>query len=144
MRIAPALALLVTTTPAVAWEFTPVPVCTVTHETPEVSLRMTYDPRQSQAYSIALTRPEPWPEAPAFGIAYEGALPLSIGTGRHVLSDGGRTLTVSDSGFGNVLDGFEFNATATLGAEGLSIALDLSGASGPIAAFRDCTVAPTA
>jgi hypothetical protein len=85
-----------------------------------------------------IARPLPWPGSPAFGIRFEGARTLAIGTDRHRLSDDGRTLTVTDTGFGNVLDGLEFNATATATAGGVSVALDLTGAADPVRAFRAC------
>jgi hypothetical protein len=65
-----------------------------------------------------------------------GPRPLAIGTDRH--SADGATLTVRDSGFGNVLDGLEFNtnAVATSGARRVQIALDA--AAPAVQAFRAC------
>lgn len=141
--LAGALALLLAT-PLLAWEFSPTPVCTLAHETADAALTVTYDPRLPEPYAIAITRPEPWPDAPGFAIRYEGPRPFTITTGRHRLSDGGRTLTVTDRGFGNLLDGLEFNAWATALANGLTVAFPLAGAAAPVRAFRACAEAPTA
>jgi hypothetical protein len=141
MRLA--LALLVLATPLHAWEFSPLPVCTLSHAAAEASVRVTYDPAQAEPYAIAITLPAPWPEAPGFGIRYEGARPLAIGTDRHRRSADGRTLTVADTGFGNVLDGLEFNARATAVAGDRAVPFDLAGAAGPVRAFRACAEAPT-
>lgn len=141
MRLAPILALLAV--PAQAWEFTPTPVCTLTHATPEASLAVTYDPRLPEPYALTISLAAAWPDAPSFAIRYDGARPLSIATDRHVLSNGGRTLTVTDRGFGNVLDGFEFGTTATALSGQAAVAFDLTGAAGPVAQFRACTDAPS-
>jgi hypothetical protein len=139
MRLAPVLFLCLLATPLRAWEFTAAPVCTLRHAEGGAQVAVTYDPRLAEPYAIAITLAEPWPESPGFGIRYDGARPLAIGTDRHRLTDAGRTLTVTDTGFGNVLDGLEFNATATARAGGRTVVLDLSGAAGPVRAFRACT-----
>ena len=54
---------------------------------------------------------------PIFAIAFVGDSPFEITTNRHALSDDGQTLTVRDRGFGNVLNGMEFNTTAILRSE---------------------------
>lgn len=134
------LALLLLASPARAWEFTPTPICTLTHDTGEAAVRVTYDPRIPE-YAITLTLAEGgWPDAPVFAIRFDGARGLTISTTRHVLS-GGAALTVTDRGFGNVLDGLQYNDTATalLGERALPIPLD--GAAGPVAEFRACTEA---
>jgi hypothetical protein len=142
MRLALTLALLAT--PLHAWEFTPTPVCTLTHETPEADLRVTYDPARPEPYAIAITRSAPWPDGPSFAIRYDGLRPFTITTGRHRLSNGSRTLTVTDRGFDNLLDGLEFNATATALTNGLALPFPLAGAAEPVRAFRACAEAPTA
>lgn len=134
MRLA--LALLLLATPAAAWDFTPVPVCTLSHATQEVAVTVTFDPRQPQAYSLTATAD--WPDAPVFAIRFDGPRGLTISTGRHVLSDGGRRLTVTDTGFTNVLDGLEFNTTATLLAGDRVLAFSLDGAGPEVRRFRDC------
>ncbi len=138
------LALLLTTLPAQAWEAgTDGRLCTLTHETPEASARLTYDPA-GPLYTITLTTPLPWPDAPVFGIRFDGPNPIFITTDRHQLSEGGRALTVTDQGFGNVLDGLEFNVTATALTGDTALPLSLDGAAPAVAAFRACTTAPSA
>lgn len=136
-----ALAALLAT-PLNAWDFTPTPICTLTHETGEAALSVTYDPSLPEPYAIAITRAEPWPATPGFGIRYDGPRPLAITTDRHRLSDDGRTLTVTDRGFGNLLDGLEFNTTATALADGLGVPFPLASAAESVRAFRACAEAP--
>jgi hypothetical protein len=138
------LLALLAASPATAWEFTPVPVCTLRHATEEASVTVTFDLRQPEPYAIRLDRTAPWPEAPSFAIDYAGARPLTITTSRHRLSDGGTAVTVTDEGFGNVLDGLEFNATATAILGDVRAPFPLDGAAGPVRDFRACTVAPVA
>ena len=128
--------------PAIAWEFTPTPICTLTHIAQEVEVVVTYDPALPE-YTITLTTPDPWPDAPQFGLAFIGPRALSIGTDRHVLSDDRRSLSVTDTGFGNVLDGLQFN-TAVTGASGAaSVTFDLTDAASAVAAFRECPAVVT-
>lgn len=140
-RLAALLACLAS--PAGAWEFTPLPVCTLSEAGP-VSVTVTYDPRQGEPYAITVTADAPWPEAAVFGLRFEGPRGLTISTPRHRLSEDGLSLTVTDRGFGNVLDGLEYNlaATALLGDTALRFSLD--GAADPVRAFRACATAPTA
>jgi hypothetical protein len=132
------LLLMVCASPAAAWEFSETPVCTLRDETAEAEVVVTYDPAIPE-YAIALTLTGGvWPAGPVFAIVFDGGMPITIQTDRHVLSDGGRTLTVRDSGFGNVLDGIGRNsvAIALVGDRRLDIPLD--GAGGPLAEFRAC------
>lgn len=131
-------ALLFCATPATAWEFRETDVCTLTHTDPAAEVVITFDPAQP-LYTITLTRPErPWPAGPDFRIRFDGPRPIAIGTTRQVISDDGRSLSVSDTGFGNVLDGVQFNTLmfATVGDQGITI--PLAGAAGPMADFRAC------
>jgi hypothetical protein len=131
-------ALVLLATPALAWEFTDVPVCTLSHATAEVAVAVTFDPAMTE-YAITLTLAEGvWPRGTVFAIAFEGGWPITIQTDRHQFSDDGRTLTVRDSGFGNVLDGIGRNSSATAMLPGLAVAVPLDGAGGPLAAFRAC------
>ncbi len=139
-----ALALILIASPATAWEFTPVPVCTLSHATPEASVTVTYDPRQPEPYAIRIDRAAPWPEAPVFSIDYSGPRALAISTTRHQLSADGTAVTVTDEGFGNVLDGIEFNTTATAILGDARVPFTLDGAAGPVQDFRACTEAPLA
>lgn len=130
--------LLLTALPASAWQATLGPVCTLEHETETAQIRLTYDPAQP-LYTIAITRKgAAWPTAPAFEMEFLGPAPLRIGTDRQALSDGGRTLTVSDRGFGNVLNGLQFNAQARAISGGVTETIPLAGAAAPVQAFRDC------
>ena len=128
--------------PAAAWEFSDSPVCTLSHMTDEVAVTVTFDPALAE-YAITLTLDgAPWPVVPAFAIAFDGAAPLVIQTDRHQLSDDGQSLRVTDTGFGNVLDGLEFNATA-LGialafAGDRRVVVPLAGAAPAVREFRAC------
>ena len=127
-------------TPAAAWEFSPTPVCTLEHEATDSAWTLTYDPAED-LYAIALTRAvTDWPAATVFAIAFEGPRGLTISTTRHALSGDGRTLTVTDTGFGNVLDGLQYNATATAMIGDARVIADLEGAAPEVEAFRACTV----
>ena len=97
-----------------------------------------YDPRQAEPYAIALTLTGPWQPAPVFAIAFEGAADLMISTSRHRTSPDGRTLSVSDTGFGNVLNGLEFNATATAISGNQAVTVPLEGAAPAVQEFRAC------
>ena len=135
------LALLLLAAPARAWEFSPDPICTLTHDTGAAAVRVTHDPRIPE-YAITLTLAEgAWPDGPIFAIRFDGARGLTISTTRHVLGQGGAALTVTDRGFGNVLDGLQFNDTATALLGDRAVPVPLDGAAGPVAAFRACTEA---
>lgn len=136
--------LLLLATPATAWDFTATPVCTILNDTPGLSIRVTFDPDRPEPYAISLTRPDPWPASPTFGLRFDGPAALTIGTARHRLSADGRTLTVTDTGFGNVLDGLALNTTATALAGATEAAVDLAGARPAVEAFRACGVVPSA
>lgn len=139
------LALFLFASPALAWDFTPTPICTLFEDTADLSIRVTFDPSQPEPYAISLTRPsDPWPVTDSFGLRFDGPAALSIGTARHQLSADGRTLTVSDTGFGNVLDGLALNSTATALAGTTAIPFDLTGARPAVEAFRACGVVPSA
>lgn len=138
------LSLLLLATPARAWDFTPTPVCTILHDTPMLSIRVTYDPARPQPYAITLTRPDPWPVTDLFGLGFNGSAAMTIGADRHQLSPDARTLGVTDKGLGNVLDGLAFNATATALAGTTVVPFDLTGARPAVEAFRACATVPSA
>lgn len=136
MRLA--LPFLFLASPATAWEFSPVPICTLCQTTQAVEVTVTYDASLPE-YAIRITLTDgTWPESPIFALAFEGGIPLTIQTDRHVLSDGDKSVTVRDRGFGNVLNGMEFNgiAIALLGDKALPI--PLTGIKGPMQSFRNC------
>ena len=127
--------------PAAAWEFSPSPPCTLTHTTDAAQITITYDAALPE-YTLIITLTDGnWPDATAFGMRFDGPRPIAIGTDRHLID--GPTLTVRDTGFGNVLDGLQFNAIATANAGPLTVTADLSDAAEPVAAFRDCPAPAT-
>ncbi len=139
MRILTLLAVMAT--PAHAWEFSPTPICTLTHSEGAVDVAVTYD-HATALYAISVTGPDGWPAAQAFSIRFDGPRPNTISTTRHVVD--GQTLTVTDQGFGNVLDGLEFNSTATAFTQTAVVQVSLDGAQAPVQAFRACVTAPIA
>ncbi|MEO0429037.1 MAG: hypothetical protein AAF160_16525 [Pseudomonadota bacterium] len=100
-------------------------------------MTVTYDPRASE-YAIALKRSVPWPRDAVFAIRFEGRQALTISTSRHELSEGGTVLTVTDRGFGNVLDGLQFNHTATALTGSATLSVPLDGAAPAVEGFRAC------
>ena len=138
MRLLFALILFVA--PAQAWEFSPTPVCTLSHDEGATRIEVTYD-NGTRLYAIAVTAAEVWPNAPSFSMRFDGGRPNTISTTRH--STAGRTLTVMDTGFGNVLDGLEFNTTATAFTQTAAVTVSLEGAPEPVQRFRACAAALT-
>ncbi|MFY9209978.1 MAG: hypothetical protein WAO69_02520 [Aestuariivita sp.] len=139
MRLVLVLASLAT--PVTAWEFTPGLPCVLNHVEDGIAVELTHDPTQP-LFTITLTRPTPWPEAEIFALSFQGGSDLTITTNRHELSDAGRSLTVTDRGFGNVLNGLILNDTATALIGGAAVPFSLTGADGPTRAFADCAVDP--
>ncbi len=141
MRAALLLACLAA--PAAAWEFTDRPICTLSHATDGAEVTVTYDPAIPE-YAIAIRLLDgTWAAGPVFSIAFDGTRPLTIGTDRHAVSDDGTTLTVTDRGFGNVLNGLEFNRTATATSGQSAVTLPLDGAAPAVRAFRGCPAPAT-
>ncbi|MEM6464712.1 MAG: hypothetical protein AAF724_22665 [Pseudomonadota bacterium] len=130
--------------PALAWQASvETGICILSHGETSVDVELSFDPTLP-LYSITITRRDPWPAGGVFAMRFEGMQPIFIQTNRQSLSDGGRSLTVTDSGFGNVLDGLQFNETAEA-ILGDSVAeFTLEGAAPEVAAFRACTSAQTA
>lgn len=131
------LIFLFLASPLQAWEFTPGLPCVLTHSQPEVEVTLTYDPGPP-LYSIAITRDGGWTPASIFSLAFNGPRPLRISTDRHEVTADGATVTVSDSGFGNVLNGIGFNTTATATLGDQEQVFSLIGAAAPMEAFRQC------
>ena len=134
MRVLAALAFMAQ--PACAWEFTALPICTLSRDAPEMRAKVTYE---GQIYALRLDHPEGWPEAAVFSIRFVPNGPV-ISTTRHRVT--GTVLEVTDSGFGNVLNGLQFNQTAIAELGDIARPIDLSEAADPVAAFRDCDPAP--
>jgi len=127
---------------AQAWEFSDTPVCTLVHEEGGAAVRITYDPRAPEPYAIAVTRGASWPAGPVFAMRFEGGASRTIFTERHRLSPDGRAVGVSDTGFGNLLDGLEFNARVTALLGDSATGFSLAGAAEPVQRFRACATAP--
>ncbi|MDA5558235.1 hypothetical protein [Shimia sp. MMG029] len=128
-------------TPAFAWQATSGKTCTLTHETTDTHIYLTYDPTKP-LYTLAITRkPDPWHPTPWFAMRFLGPNKITITTPEHALSDNGQTLNVADSGFGNVLDGLQFNDTALAFTEAQTVGVSLIGAAPEVQKFRDCTAA---
>ncbi|NNV13074.1 hypothetical protein GTA62_17030 [Roseobacter sp. HKCCD9010] len=136
--------LMLTALPAQAWQAgVEGSLCTLTHSEPGLDIRLTYDPVLPE-YTITLTLEQPWPDGPVFGIRFEGASPNTITTGNHQLSDDRRALTVTDRGFGNVLNGLAENETATAFTAPVGARFGLDGAAPEVAVFRACVIVPSA
>ena len=130
MRLSVLLLAVLAALPARAWEFRATPICELSHETAEARVRVLYDPAIPE-YAIEITRGEGWPDGPVFGIRFSGGRELVITTDRHTTLDGDpATLTVRDRGFGNVLNGLEFNDTATAFLGDTALSFPLRGAAG--------------
>ena len=131
--------------PAVAWEFTPGTVCLLAHATPEAEVALTYDPAVPE-YTITVSRSgRPFPVAPVFAMRFDGPRGLTISTTRHQNPEGDPArVRVIDTGFDNVLDGLQFNRTATALVGDDAVEFSLDGAAGPVAEFRACTDAALA
>lgn len=142
MRFASLLCCLVLATPAAAWDFSPLPICTMSRQSDGAETIVTYDPA-IQEYAIHITLDGAiWPPSDVFAIRFEGGRGLTISTGRHVIDEGGARLTVRDRGFGNVLAGLEANAVAIAVLGDRAITVPLDGAAEAVADFRACGVLP--
>ncbi len=139
MRIV--LLSLILATPATAWEATVGQICTLSHDTEQAEIFLTYDPAQP-LYTLTVTRKtEGWTQAPWFAMRFDGLKPIEISTRRHVLSGNGLALTVTDTGFGNVLDGLEYNQTAYAFTQDRLTEFPLDGAAPQVRIFRECAAA---
>ena len=113
----------------------------LTHSEAGIDVAVTYD-HATRLYAIALTTPQGWPAAPTFSMRFDGPKPNTISTLRHQVSD--TTLTVTDTGFSNVLNGLQYNQPATAFTSPAAVAVSLSAAAEPVAQFKDCTQTPLA
>ena len=114
------------------------PLCTMTQAEPDARAVVTFDATLPE-YAISITLTDRvWDVSPVFTIAFVGSAGLTISTGAHVLTDGGATLTVRDRGFGNVLNGLQFNATARAISGLTQVDIDLSDAAQVVEQFREC------
>jgi hypothetical protein len=132
------LALLLLASPATAWEFSPSPVCTLTDTSADGTITVTYDATLPE-YSVTITLLDgTWSDDPYFAMTFAGNRPIGIQTDRHRTSPDGRSLTVTDSGFGNVLNGLEFNRRAYATSGDTTVGLSLEGIGPAMEAFRAC------
>ncbi|SLN46442.1 hypothetical protein [Pseudooctadecabacter jejudonensis] len=121
-----------------AWSFSPDPICTLTHQADAAEIAITYDDSLPE-YALFITlRQGEWPASASFEMTFQGGIPVTIGTTRHVISADGATLSVRDRGFGNVLDGIEFNAGLAALAGGARVTADTRDAAEAVQAFRAC------
>ncbi len=135
-----ALAFLLLATPAAAWEASSEgPVCLLTKDTDEAEIVVSHDPRKALPYAIDLTLDAPWQAGPFFAIRFDGLQPRTITTDRHQLTR--NTLTVTDRGFGNVLDGLAFNFVALAASGSTSVVIPLEGAAPEVEKFKACATA---
>ena len=135
-----ALAVLLLATPAAAWEASSEgPVCLLTKDTDEAEIVVSHDPRKALPYAIDLTLDAPWQAGPFFAIRFDGLQPRTITTDRHQLTR--NTLTVTDRGFGNVLDGLAFNFVALAASGSTSVVIPLEGAAPEVEKFKACATA---
>ncbi len=135
-----ALIALILGNPVQAWEFTPGLPCLLTAETEAAEITLTYDPTQP-LYTLTIRQAAPFTGADVFAMRFDGPSGLTISTDRHTLSADGRALSVADTGFGNVLNGLQFNDTAWALLGDQAIAFPLETAAEPVAAFRLCEAA---
>ncbi len=137
-----AIALLVVSTPATAWEAGRMgAICTLEHSEDGSDIRLTYDPT-GPLYTITWTIDGTWPPG-TFVITFDGAQPNTITTDRQVISDDGQSVSVADRGFGNVLDGLRDNETATAVSGDVSADVSLDGAASEVEAFLACEAMPS-
>lgn len=132
------IASLLVSTPATSWEATLGDICTLSHDTETADIFLTYDPGKP-LYTLTVTlKSRTWSVSPWFGMRFDGGAPIEIATARHVFSDDRFDLTASDSGFGNVLDGLEYNDTAVAFTQNQVVQFPLDGAAPAVRAFREC------
>lgn len=132
-----ALAFLCFATPAAAWEASrDGPVCYLTHQTEEARVTVSHDATKAVPYAIDLTHADGWQAGPVFAIRFDGPGRRTISTDRHILND--RTLTVTDTGFGNVLDGIALNVLAIAVTGETAIVIPLAGAAPEVEKFKAC------
>lgn len=118
-------------------------LCRLDHSQDGAEVTLTFDPSQP-LYSITITRQSAWPDGPVFAMRFQDRRPIFIQTDRHIISADGLALTVTDRGFGNVLDGLQFNDSATALLADFALPLSLTGAAEEVQAFRNCATAPSA
>lgn len=132
------LALFLAAPPLHAWEFTPGAPCRVDHSLPGLDIALTHDPAVPE-WTITLTREAPWPEVGFFRMAFANGIVIT--TDRQTLSDGGRTLSVADRGFGNVIAGLSSLPAAEARVGETAVRFSTEGAAAPLQKLTDCAPA---
>ena len=131
------LAFVLLATPATAWEASREgPVCLLTHKMENAEIRVSHDAANAVPYAIDLKLEGGWQDGPIFAIRFDGPWPLTITTDQHALSN--ETLTVTDTGFGNVLDGIARNHVALAFTGETALVVPLAGAAPEVEAFKSC------
>ena len=131
------LLFLLIATPSFAWEASrDGPVCLLAHETDEAEIVVSHDITKTVPYAIQLTRKNGWQPGPVFAIRFDGLGPRTITTDRHTLTDD--TLSVTDTGFGNVLDGISQNFVALAMTGETALVIPLEGAAPEVEKFKAC------
>ncbi|MEP2531325.1 hypothetical protein [Shimia sp.] len=135
------LLALMLATPAQAWQATVGAICTLSHDTEAANIFLTYDPAKP-LYSLTITlAQDSWAPSLWFAMRFDGPTPIEIATSRHTLSGDATALSTADTGFGNVLDGLEFNDTAVALTQNRILQFPLDGAAPEVRTFRACAPA---
>ncbi|MEL6573143.1 MAG: hypothetical protein AAFQ64_15890, partial [Pseudomonadota bacterium] len=119
------------------WTFAETEVCTLTHVEDSTEVTVVYDPATG-TYTISVTTAVEWADSPVFRLRFDGPNALTIGTDQHTLSNDRRSLSVSDSGFGNVLAGIGRNLQMTALNGDQSVTVSTTDAADPVADFTTC------
>lgn len=133
-----ALAAVCSAGPAMSWEFQSSAICTLSHSAIDGDLEITFDGRLEEPYRLTLTRSERWIRGEIFVLQFGGARPGTLTTERHRIRDNGLSLSVTDKGFDNVLNGLEFNLAAFAFMGSHVFAISLNGAAPEVRKFREC------
>ena len=123
--------------PAEAWTFVETEVCTLTHVEDTTEVTVVFDPA-AKRYTITITTVTEWADSPTFRLRFDGPTPLTIGTDQHTLSTDRRSLSVSDTGFGNVLAGIGLNQHMTALNGDQAVTVSTTDAADPVADFTAC------
>ena len=124
-------------TPAQAWTFAETEVCTLTHIEDMTEVTVVFDPAVP-LYTITITTTAPWDNSPTFRLSFDGPNALTIGTDQHTFSADRRSLSVSDTGFGNVLAGIGLNQQMTALNGDQAVSVSTTDAADPVADFNAC------
>lgn len=135
-----ALTMILFASPALAWDFTSGQICTLSDATDTAEIILTFDPALPR-YTLSVTADTAWPTGGTFMMTFANTRPAKIQTDRYVLSVDGMTLSVSDSGFGNVLNGLEFGGQIRAAVGDQLVELTSGGIAAPMEAFKNCGVA---